>query len=252
MQDGNKKRFKFTSDEDILLTSLVTKFGEDNWALISRHMINRSIRQCRERWRNYLSPNVRTDPFSPEEDAVLVEKVRVFGNRWRFISKFFYGRSDIAVKNRWQHLRHKKEQADFKKAICSQVKLIHFDHNYSQQTINHQNNVHHNVYHQNDNQQNTHCGPQKLSPVFNVNLSKKGNHQYLQHHLNSHNINDTENITQTKNNNLTVHHHQLSEQEGQISVNRTCSFQNDEDQVFDDWVNKISSESWDFIMTHQF
>jgi hypothetical protein len=56
---------------------------------------------------NYLSPHVRSGPWTEEEDALLVRKMNEIGPSWSSISEFFNGRSDNDIKNRWYaHLRY--------------------------------------------------------------------------------------------------------------------------------------------------
>lgn len=95
-----KTKRKFTQEEDALLTSLVEKYGED-WDNVSSHMPTRNARQVRDRYVNYLSPDVRMEPFTLEEDELIVEKINEIGPRWILMKKYFKGRSDIALKNRW-------------------------------------------------------------------------------------------------------------------------------------------------------
>jgi hypothetical protein len=92
---------KFSQSEDIKLVELVTKHGERDWPAIARQMPNRSVRQCRERWTNYLTPSVINGPWSPQEDALLLARFKEFGSRWRKMTQFFVGRTDINIKNHY-------------------------------------------------------------------------------------------------------------------------------------------------------
>jgi hypothetical protein len=58
---------KFTADEDNQLRQLV---GEGNWEAVGRSMPRRSVRQCREPWAHYLSPNVFDGQWSKAEDKL--------------------------------------------------------------------------------------------------------------------------------------------------------------------------------------
>lgn len=98
---------KFSKIEDDLLINLYDKLGP-NWVEISRRMPNRSPRQCRERWNNYINPNLKIGPWTIEEDALLLEKYSVIGPHWSFLSKIIEGRSENAVRNRWVSLNRKK------------------------------------------------------------------------------------------------------------------------------------------------
>ena len=56
---------------------------------VAKQMPNRTTRQCREHWNYYLNPNINKDPWTSEEEALLLEKQGEFGNKWSQISKFF-------------------------------------------------------------------------------------------------------------------------------------------------------------------
>lgn len=97
---------KFTNQEDLQLLELVKKYGTNNWYQISKEMNGRNIRQCRERYRNYLTPEVTNGPWTQEEDDLLFEAFSKYGARWKLIASFFPSRTDINIKSRWQvHFR---------------------------------------------------------------------------------------------------------------------------------------------------
>ena len=99
------KRNKFTREEDKKLTKLVRTYGEKNWKTIAKIMVDRNERQCRERWRYFLSPKVQNKKcWTVEEDDLLLLKYAEIGPKWSTLSKFFKKRSDISVKNRYHIL----------------------------------------------------------------------------------------------------------------------------------------------------
>lgn len=98
---------KFTTDEDNCLRELVRLYGENKWDEIAAHMPERNVRQCKERWMNYLSPDLNTGAFTEEEDRLLFEKYEELGPRWVKMTKFFKGRTDIALKNRYMVVQRK-------------------------------------------------------------------------------------------------------------------------------------------------
>jgi hypothetical protein len=98
---------KFTATEDELLGQIIEELGTDDWQLIAKQLPGRNARQCRDRWLNYLSPDVGNGPWTREEELLLVEKYREFGSAWKYIASFFKSRTDINVKNRWQLMQRR-------------------------------------------------------------------------------------------------------------------------------------------------
>ena len=101
------KRKNFTHDEDEKLRKLVGQYGEDNWRIISSCMPSRNVRQCRERWLKYSSPNVCTSKWTQEEDYLLIQKRQELGPKWKDIAAFFHGRTDINIKSRFNVLKRR-------------------------------------------------------------------------------------------------------------------------------------------------
>jgi hypothetical protein len=52
----------------------------------------------------YMSPGLNLSPWTPEENAQLVEKFEVYGPQWSILKSFFINRSAINVKNHWTTL----------------------------------------------------------------------------------------------------------------------------------------------------
>jgi hypothetical protein len=106
----NCARHKFLKAEDDQLRVLVNRYGEQNWNLISSHMNRRNARQCRERYKNYLSPNYRNTPWTPDEEEILAAKVKELGSKWSAIARSFDARSDVNVKNHWAAMQSRNER----------------------------------------------------------------------------------------------------------------------------------------------
>jgi hypothetical protein len=102
-------RQMFSADEDEHLKQLVSQFGNRDWKTIAKKMPNRTTRQCRERYKNYLSPELSNLPWSSSEDVLLREQFAKIGPKWATIATFFSGRSDVSLKNRWATLKGRNE-----------------------------------------------------------------------------------------------------------------------------------------------
>lgn len=110
-------RTKFTPEEDERIKQLVNEHGLHAWNIVAENIPGRTSRQCRERYHLYLQPNVSRAPWTREEDELLIAKVREFGTQWSIIAKFFRGRTNNNVKNRW-NVQLKKTQ---EKMIIDQI-----------------------------------------------------------------------------------------------------------------------------------
>jgi hypothetical protein len=116
-----KGHAKFTPEEDFRLYRLVMDHGPNNWRLIARYMPERNSRQCRERWLNYLNPELNVQPWTPAEDALLQAKYREIGPRWMLLVPFFPRRTDGMIKNRFQILRRKARRSQILSPVAQAV-----------------------------------------------------------------------------------------------------------------------------------
>jgi hypothetical protein len=126
-RDSNGRK-KFSECEDAILIWLVSQFGSLGWEEISKRMPNRNARQCRERWKHYLSVGFADRPWTKAEDDLLLEKHAEYGPRWTKLSTFFNKRSDIQVKNRCLKLIRRREVAEENKKSCQNSDIKEVDH----------------------------------------------------------------------------------------------------------------------------
>lgn len=75
--------------------------GMQKWSTIAEKIHGRIGKQCRERWANHLDPALKGGDWSDAEDNELVAAQAELGNAWTKISARLPGRSENAVKNRW-------------------------------------------------------------------------------------------------------------------------------------------------------
>lgn len=97
-------------EEDLKLVELVEKYGPKDWSTIASHIKGRIGKQCRERWFNHLSPDVRKTNWTPEEDQIIIDAHQRLGNKWTAISKLLNGRPANAIKNHWNSTLLKRIQ----------------------------------------------------------------------------------------------------------------------------------------------
>lgn len=108
MNNPKRERHPFTPDEDKKLRELVSRFGEKNWSIISGLMINRTVRQCRDRWTNSLCGNVVKGEWTAEEDSLLLQLFNEYGSRWKSMEKFFPGRAQYDIRNHCKSIVRQK------------------------------------------------------------------------------------------------------------------------------------------------
>jgi hypothetical protein len=106
-----RDRRMFSPGDDDELAHLIAMFGEGNWAEVALRMtVPFTSRQCRERWRNYLSPELDHGHWTEEEDRRLLSEFQRYGTRWTLIAITFPGRSGNALRNRYFLLQRRKQK----------------------------------------------------------------------------------------------------------------------------------------------
>ena len=102
-------RIPFTEEEDTKLRNLVKIFGDKCWRVVSLNMVDRTAKQCKDRYFNSLAPNLENGEWTSAEEDLLREKVETLGTHWSIIAKFFTNRGPNNIKNHWNRVLSKKK-----------------------------------------------------------------------------------------------------------------------------------------------
>lgn len=122
MEGINIVKHKFTEQEDEELKSLAESLSF-NWRQVSKSMTGRSSRQCRERYKYFLSPSITQESWTEEEDKILRERFHDIGPKWATIAQHLNGRTQVSAKNRFKKLTRNNK-----------IKPVNRSHKYSKST----------------------------------------------------------------------------------------------------------------------
>ena len=116
--DGNnkkrKKTLRWTKEEDDILRQAVeadTNPKTDWKSIAATHFPGvRDASHCRTRWSKHIDPAVSKEPFSADEDRVILQKLAE-GKSFANIAKELPGRVTEQVRRRWESIQPKKKGA---------------------------------------------------------------------------------------------------------------------------------------------
>lgn len=90
----------WTDQEDNLVRQHVATTGPKKWPKCAHMLPGRTPQECSNRWRNYLDPTIKREPWTDAEDEILLQARAKHGNQWALIGKMLGGRTYDDVRNR--------------------------------------------------------------------------------------------------------------------------------------------------------
>lgn len=119
-------RRRFSKEDDAILLEAVEELGTEDFHLIQERLPHWSIRQLKDRYRNYLNPDLNQSEWTPEEDSLLIALYSQIGPKWAQMVPRFQHRSGVNIKNRHaillaRHTRMVQQQAGA--ALCSRSRV---------------------------------------------------------------------------------------------------------------------------------
>ena len=115
--NGTLKPGRWSTEEDNLLKLLLSK-GEKSWGSIAKILNSeihskltiRNSKTCKERWNNYLNPDINRGAWTKSEILKLLQGYLLYGNKWKSITKLLPHRLEGAIKNKMKSILRKINQ----------------------------------------------------------------------------------------------------------------------------------------------
>ncbi|GAX72556.1 hypothetical protein CEUSTIGMA_g12.t1 [Chlamydomonas eustigma] len=117
---------KWTEEEMQRLVYSINTQGRDriNWAEVSKVLPGRTGKQCREKWKNDLRPDINKEPWTAREEYILARLHSEVGNQWAEIAKYLNGRSENSIKNHWNATLRSKAESKSKTILGAYGRIV--------------------------------------------------------------------------------------------------------------------------------
>jgi myb proto-oncogene protein len=103
------RKGRWTTDENMMLKYAISMYGGKKWGAIARLVPGRTIKQCRDRWRDVLDPSIgrataRVGKWTADEATMLEYAVSMYGGKhWEAIAALVPGRTKVQCRKRWHN-----------------------------------------------------------------------------------------------------------------------------------------------------
>lgn len=115
-----KSRHRFSKEEDERLIKIIKNYDKKkviDWAEVAEAMPNRTSRQCRERYLNYLNEKTKKGNWTKEEDDIIIKLYEILGPKWSKMVQYLNNRSNIDIKNHFSSIVRNKKKIQFPKIV---------------------------------------------------------------------------------------------------------------------------------------
>ena len=117
------KRRKWKAEEDDILRSYVG--DKISWVRVADSIPGRTGKQCRDRYKRAIQPDIRLEPFTRAEQCFVLAMQEIVGNKWVQIAKAMDRRSECQVKNTWYGISKKRGRLKDMELVMLLVSLRH-------------------------------------------------------------------------------------------------------------------------------
>lgn len=109
----NTRKPEWSTEEDNVIIHTITSSSDQTftkWSKLSKQLPNRTGKQIRDHWMNYLNPAIIHGPFSREDDLFLWSGVKRYKKKWVQLAEVVFKgtRSENQIKNRWNGASFRK------------------------------------------------------------------------------------------------------------------------------------------------
>lgn len=101
--DPNVRKGRWTKEEDDQLIEAYKRFGA-SWQKVAAFIKSRTMDQCAKRYTEVLDPKTkdRLNPWTRDEELLLIKQISIHGTKWRTIASNFSNRPALTCRNKWR------------------------------------------------------------------------------------------------------------------------------------------------------